>query len=78
MRGVITTNQPELKIIPIRHRFPAVIEAPEEARAATANPQPARKKRDRAIRRLHIIISALAALCVIQWVAIYLMLPGVF
>ena len=68
----------ELKMIPLWHQLPAVIEAPEEARAATANPQPARKKRDRAIRRLHIIISALAALCVIQWVAIYLMLPGVF
>lgn len=68
----------ELNVIPIRHRFPAVAEAAEEARAVAANPQPIRKKRDKTIRRLYIIISALAALCVIQWVAIYLMLPGVF
>ena len=72
------TSMKELNVIPIGHQLPAVAEAAEEARAVAANPQPIRKKRDKTIRRLYIIISALAALCVIQWVAIYLMLPGVF
>ena len=77
MRGVITTNQPELKIIPIRHRFPAVVEVPEEFLPATTDPGPVRKKRNQTIRRLYITIAALVALCRIQWVAIYLMLPSV-
>lgn len=78
MRGVITTNQSELKIIPIGHRLPAVVEVPEEVLPATTDPGPIRKKRDQTIRRLYITIAALVALCMIQWVAIYLMLPSVF
>ena len=78
MRGVITTNQSELKIIPIRHRFPAVVEVPEEFLPATTDPGPVRKKRNQTIRRLYITIAALVVLCMIQWVAIYLMLPSVF
>lgn len=78
MRGVITTNQSELKIIPIGHRFPAVVEVPEEVLPATTDPGPVRKKRDQTIRRLYITIAALVALCMIQWIAIYLMLPSVF
>lgn len=68
----------ELNVIPIGHRFPAVVEAPEEVLPATTAPGPVRKKRDQTIRRLYITIAALVALCMIQWVAIYLMLPSVF
>ena len=68
----------ELKIIPIRHRLPAVVEVPEEVLPATTDPGPVRKKRDQTIRRSYITIAALVALCMIQWVAIYLMLPSAF
>ena len=68
----------ELNVIPIRHRFPAVVEVPEEVLPATTDPGPVRKERDQTIRRLYITVAALVALCMIQWVAIYLMLPSVF
>ncbi len=72
------TSMKELNVIPIRHRFPAVVEVPEEVLPATTDPGPVRKKRDQTIRRLYITVAALVALCMIQWVAIYLMLPSVF
>ena len=68
----------ELNVIPIGHRLPAVVEVPEEVLPATIDPGPVRKRRDQTIRRLYITIAALVALCMIQWVAIYLMLPSVF
>ena len=72
------TSMKELNVIPIRCQLPAVIEAPEEVLPATTDPGPVRKKRNQMIQRLYITIAALVALCMIQWVAIYLMLPSVF
>lgn len=42
------------------------------------DPAPIRKKRNRAVRGWAILSGALMALCTIQWIAIYLMLPSVF
>ena len=68
----------ELNVIPIRCQLPAVVEVPEEFLPATTDPGPVRKKRDQTIQRLYMTIAALVALCMIQWIAIYLMLPSVF
>ncbi|HIZ82043.1 MAG TPA: hypothetical protein H9722_08155 [Candidatus Mediterraneibacter pullistercoris] len=68
----------ELNVLPIGHPFPVVIEAPEEVCPKKTESRPIREKRDQTIRRLYITIAALVALCMIQWVAIYLMLPSVF
>ena len=76
--GRRTSMKSELKIIPIRHRLPAVVEVPEEVLPATTAPGRSGKKRDQMIQRLYMTIAALVALCMIQWIAIYLMLPSVF
>lgn len=72
------TSMKELNVIPIRCQLPAVIEAPEEVWPKKTDSRPIREKRDQTIQRLYMTIAALVALCMIQWVAIYLMLPSVF
>ena len=60
----------ELLVIPVDRALPAVI-------PKRKNPEPIRKKRNRAVRGWAILSGALMVLCMVQWVAIYLMLPSV-
>lgn len=65
--------QSVLEIIPVtRRNLPAPVETER------TDPKPIRKKRNRAVRGWAILSGALMALCTIQWIAIYLMLPSVF
>lgn len=63
----------QLQLIPVNRNLPAPIELEKRK-----DPKPIRKKRNRAVRGWAILSGALMALCMIQWVAIYLMLPSVF
>lgn len=65
----ITPGQPALEMIPIDRELPV---APKGK-----DPKPIRKRRNRAVRGWAILSGALMALCTIQWIAIYLMLPSV-
>ena len=67
-----TPVQPMLEIIPANRNLPAPVKMEKK------DPKPIRKKRNRAVRGWAILSGALMALCTIQWIAIYLMLPSVF
>ena len=60
----------QLQLIPVERPLPVVI-------PKRKNPEPIRKKRNRAVRGWAILSGALMVLCMVQWVAIYLMLPSV-
>lgn len=67
----MTLGQPALEMIPIDRNLPAPV------KTERTDPKPIRKKRNRAVRGWAILSGALMALCTIQWIAIYLMLPSV-
>lgn len=62
----------ELLVIPVDRNLPAPVKMEKK------DPKPIRKKRNRAVRGWAILSGALMVLCMVQWVAIYLMLPSVF
>lgn len=68
----MTLGQPALEMIPIDRNLPAPVKTEKRK-----DPRPIRKKRNRAVRGWAILSGALMALCTIQWIAIYLMLPSV-
>lgn len=69
----VTLSQPGLEMIPVDRKLPAPVKTEKRN-----DPKPIRKRRNRAVRGWAILSGALMALCTIQWIAIYLMLPSVF
>lgn len=67
-----TPVQPMLEIIPVTKR-----NLPAPVKMEKKDPKPIRKKRNRANGGWAILSGALMALCTIQWIAIYLMIPSV-
>ena len=63
----------ELSMIPVNRETP-----PAETRPEKKDPKPIRQKRDRTIRRWALVCAGLLAVCILQWIAIWLMLPSVF
>lgn len=61
----------EIKMIPVWRDLPEVMTKRMELK-------PNYKRKNRLSRGWSIFIGALISLCMIQWVAIYLMLPSVF
>ena len=72
------SNMKELNVIPIGRQLPAVIEVPEAVRTEKTDPRPIRKNRDHAIRNWAILSGIETVVIIVQWVAIYLMLPSIF
>lgn len=62
----------ELSMIPVKRETPA------EIRPEKKDPKPIRQKRGWTSRRWALVCAGLTAVCMLQWVAIWLMLPSVF
>lgn len=66
----ITADQPALEMIPVDRELPAT--------PKRKDPKPLRKKRNRSILGWAIVSGIETVIILLQWVAIYLMLPSVF
>ena len=63
----------ELSMIPVNRETP-----PAEIRPEKKDSKPIRQKRGWTSRRWALICTGLLMICILQWIAIWLMLPSVF